>query len=64
MTGQGRPIQQKLQYGLYFVDLFIHGENLLSVSQLFLNAHLSFFLDISILVYNEISKFNNMLKQF
>ena len=60
-----KSFEQKLQYALHFVDLFGHDENLLSVGQLLLNTHLSFFLDFSILVYNETNKFNNnMLKQF
>ena len=59
-----KSFEQKLQYALNFVDLFSHGEKLLWVSQLSLNTILSFFLGISILIYNETNKSNNTLKQF
>ena len=36
-----KSFEEKLQYALHFVDLFSHGENLLSVSQVSLNTHLS-----------------------
>ena len=59
-----KSFERKLQYPLHFVDLFSPSENLLSDSQISLNTHLSFSLDISILVYNETNKPMNMLKQF
>ena len=50
---------------MHFADRFNQGENLLSVSHLLLNTCLSFFLDISFLVYyNEANKSSKMLKQF
>lgn len=51
-----KSFERKLQYPLHFVDLFSPSENLLSDSQISLNTHLSFSLDISILVYNETNK--------
>ena len=64
VTKVGCPLRTCQTLSLNFkIGPVSHGENLLSVSQLSLNTHLSLFLDISILVYNETNISNNVLKQ-